>query len=119
MDREIKGDKNTSYFFVVANHKKRNKEITCLEDNGVIMEDDSSMLNHAKEFYKKLFGQEDKENIRLGEEFWTMDKNVSSEENEALEAKLSEEEIMRAIFESYAEGALGPDEFSFLFYQKF
>jgi hypothetical protein len=50
----------------------------------------------------------------LGEEFWTMDKKVSSEENEALEAKLSEEEIRRAIFESYAEGALGPDEFSFL-----
>jgi hypothetical protein len=54
-DREIKGDRNTYYFFVVANHRKRNKEISCLEDNGVIMEDDSSMLNHAKEFYKKTF----------------------------------------------------------------
>jgi hypothetical protein len=68
---------------------------------------------------KKLFGQEDKENIRLGEEFWTMDEKVSSEENEALEAKLFEEEIRRAVFESYAEGALGPDEFCFLSYQKF
>jgi hypothetical protein len=92
-------------------------EISCLEDNGIIMEDDSSMLNHAKEFYKRLFGEEDKENIRLREEFWTMDEKVSSEENEALEAELSEEEIRRAVFESYAEGTPGPDGFSFLFYQ--
>jgi hypothetical protein len=36
-----------------------------------------------------------------------------------LEARLTEEEIKKAIDGSYAEGALGPDGFSFLFYQKF
>jgi hypothetical protein len=77
------------------------------------------MLKHAKEFYKKLFGEEEKENIRLGEDFWNMDEKISCEENEALEADLSKEEVRRAIVESYAEGAPGPDDFSFLFYQKF
>jgi hypothetical protein len=36
-----------------------------------------------------------------------------------LEASLTEEEIKKAIDGSYAEGAPGPDGFSFLFYQKF
>jgi hypothetical protein len=36
-----------------------------------------------------------------------------------LDSNFSEEEIKRAIDESYAEGAPGPDGFSFLFYQKF
>jgi hypothetical protein len=36
-----------------------------------------------------------------------------------LEAELTEEEIKRAIDGSYAEGAPGPDGFSFMFYQRF
>jgi hypothetical protein len=83
------------------------------------MEDDSSMLNHAMDFYKKLFGDEAKKNIRLSENFWSADEKVFSQENEALEAKLYEDEIRKAIFESYVEGAPGPDGFPFLFYQKF
>jgi hypothetical protein len=51
-EREIKeGDRNTSYFFVVANQRKRKKTITSLEDNGTLLEDHSSMINHAVEFY--------------------------------------------------------------------
>jgi hypothetical protein len=67
------------------------------------MEDDSSMLNHAMDFYKKLFGDEAKKNIRLSENFWSADEKVSGKENEALEAKLSEDEIRKAIFGSYVE----------------
>jgi hypothetical protein len=46
-------------------------------------------------------------------------KRVSDEENILLEAELSEEEILLAIKGSYSDGALGPDGFSFMFYQKF
>jgi hypothetical protein len=56
-------------------------------------------------FIKKLFGEEAKKNIRLSENFWSADEKVFSEENEALEAKLYEDEIRKAIFESYVEGA--------------
>jgi hypothetical protein len=44
---------------------------------------------------------------------------ITPEENLLLEGELTEEEIKRAIDSSYSEGATGPDEFSFMFYQKF
>jgi hypothetical protein len=77
------------------------------------------MLKHAVEFYKTLFGKEPKENIRIGEDFWEEDELVTTKENAMLEAPFYEDEIKKAIDDSYAEGAPGPDGFSFLFYQKF
>jgi hypothetical protein len=76
------------------------------------------MLKHAVEFYKTLFGKEPKENIRIGEDFWEEDELVTTKENAMLEAPFYEDEIKKAIDDSYAEGAPGPDGFSFLFYQK-
>jgi hypothetical protein len=76
------------------------------------------MLAHAVAFYKKLFGKEPRSSIKLGDDFWGENERISEEDNEMLEAKLFEEEIFRAIKGSYAEGAPGPDGFSFLFYQK-
>jgi hypothetical protein len=98
-DREIKeGDKNTSYFFAKANQRKRSKAITQLENNGKTFNDTPSMMNHAKDFYKKMFGFEPKSNISLSEDFWNVNEMVSSEDNEMLEAEFSEEEIKRAIY---------------------
>jgi hypothetical protein len=36
-----------------------------------------------------------------------------------LDAPFIEEEIKTSVFDSYSEGAPGPDGFTFLFYQKF
>lgn len=44
---------------------------------------------------------------------------IIDEENELLEAPFSEEEIKTVVFESYSDGAPGPDGFSFMFYQRF
>jgi hypothetical protein len=77
------------------------------------------MLEHGTDFYKKLFGKEPRGNFSLDENFWEENEKVSLEENQLLEAEFSEEEIKRAIDGSYAEGAPGPDGFSFIFYQKF
>jgi hypothetical protein len=44
---------------------------------------------------------------------------VTQEENMDLEREFFEEEVKKAIDESYAEGAPGPDGFSFMFYQRF
>jgi hypothetical protein len=76
------------------------------------------MLSHAVDFYKNLFGAEVL-GIHLGENFWEEEDKVTAAENELLEASFTEEEIKAAIFDSYAEGAPGPDDFSFLFYQAF
>jgi hypothetical protein len=119
-DREImEGDWNTAYFFAVANQRKRKKAIHCLESNGVLLEDNDSMIQHVVLFYKMLFAEEQRECIRLGPNFWEEVEKVTMEENSVLNAEFSEDEIKQAIFESYSEGAPGPDDFSFLFYQKF
>jgi hypothetical protein len=119
-ERDIReGDRNTAYFFAKANQRKRKKAISCLEDNGEMLTDNDSMIKHAVQFYKTLFGKEKKENISLDEDFWDEGDKVTQEENDLLEAELTQEEIKRAIDGSYAEGAHGLDDFSFLFYQKF
>jgi hypothetical protein len=89
-----------------------------LEDNGVIFSDNISMMNHAKEFYKNLFGFEPRGNIKFDGGFGEENEKVSSEENEMLEYEFSETEIKKAIEGSYAERAPGPDGFLFLFYQR-
>jgi hypothetical protein len=68
---------------------------------------------------KKLFGKEESSNVKMGDDFWEEDEMVTREENQVLEADFTEEEIFKAIKDSYAEGAPGPDSFSFLFYHKF
>jgi hypothetical protein len=77
------------------------------------------MISHAVEFYKKLFGEEAMSSVRLGNGFWDEKNKPTKEENAAMEADFSNKEVRDAVFESYSEGAPGPDDFSFLFYQKF
>jgi hypothetical protein len=119
-EREIKeGDRNIAYFYAKANQRKRKKVVQCLEHEGSIWTRNKDMLEHALVFYKSLFGREDRDNIRLGEEFWQEGEKILPEENQLLEADFFEEEILEAIKGSYSYGAPGPDEFSFLFYQNF
>jgi hypothetical protein len=77
------------------------------------------MISHAVGFYKRLFGEEARSNVRLDSSFWDEKDKLTKEENAALEADFSEKEVRDAVFESYSEWALGPDGFSFLFCQKF
>jgi hypothetical protein len=71
-DREIKEeDRNTAYFFAKANQRRRRRKvITYLEENDASYTDTKSMLNHAVQFYKILFAKEQRENIKLDEDFW-------------------------------------------------
>jgi hypothetical protein len=97
----------------VTNNRRRKKTISCLEDNDRIIEDNEEMLEHAKGFYKALFGKEPRKHIGLDPEFKEEDLKVKLEENEVLEDEFSEKEITKSIDESYAEGAVGSDGFSF------
>jgi hypothetical protein len=91
LGREIKeGDRNTTYFFAVANYRRRKKPINRLEDDESEIVDTPVMLKHAKQFYKSMFGKEVRENIKLGAGFWNKEDKVSPDENLALEAFFTE-----------------------------
>jgi hypothetical protein len=53
--------------------------------------------------------------INLDEEFWERDDLVTVAENNFLDQPFSQDEIKEAVFGSYADGAPGPDGFSFCF----
>jgi hypothetical protein len=77
------------------------------------------MMKIDVNYYKSLFGFEEKLDIYLANDFWSIDDLVSGEQNRILDADFSEKGIREAVFGSYAEGAPGPDGISFLFYQHF
>jgi hypothetical protein len=76
-------------------------------------------LEVAIEYYKNLFKFEPRLEINIDQNIFSVGEKVSDEENEILEGAFSEPEIQKAVFESYPEGACGPDGLSFLFYQQF
>jgi hypothetical protein len=55
-DRDIlEGDRNTSYFHVIANQRFREKRIDCLMGSDGIVHENSKILEIAASFYKELF----------------------------------------------------------------
>lgn len=58
----LKGDNNTKYFHKIANGRKRKNTIISLDKDGLIIEGDENLLQHATEYYSDLFGP--------GEELW-------------------------------------------------
>jgi hypothetical protein len=76
------------------------------------------ILRVAAKYYKELFGWESRGTFSLNNQFWEPRNRVSPMENIALTSPFSQKEIKDAMFDSYAEGAAGPDRLSFLFYQK-
>jgi hypothetical protein len=55
----------------------------------------------------------------LAEDFFSDADKLTRVESEMLEEPFNEEDVKRAIFESYSEGAPRPDGLSFIFYQTF
>jgi hypothetical protein len=72
---------------------------------GMEVESTQEMFDVAVDFYKNLFGKEDKMDINLDEDFWESDDLVTVAENNFLDQPFSEDEIKEAVFGSYADEA--------------
>jgi hypothetical protein len=83
--------------------------------NGLV-HDLAGMIKIATDFYKNLFAKEMDEDVKLDLNFWDDDDLVTQKENNSLDAPFTEEEIKKAIFNSYSDGAPGPDGLPFLFF---
>jgi DNA-binding Xre family transcriptional regulator len=115
----VEGDINTAYFQAIANQRSRKKRVSCLMGPNGLVDDQAGMIRIATDFYKNLFAKEMDEDVKLDLNFWDEEDLVTQEENNSLDAPFTEEEIKKAIFSSYSDGAPGPDGLPFLFFQKF
>ena len=119
-DRDIKeGDRNTAYFHAVANQRRRKTPIHSLDGPDGPVNDIKDMLGVAVDFYKDLFKKEHNSGFTLSSDFFFAEELVTLVENENLESPFTEEEIKKAVFDSYPDGAPGPDGIPFFFYQHF
>jgi hypothetical protein len=63
--------------------------VPCLEHDGIVLFENDKIVSHALEFYKALFGEEQRCNFRLDEGFWQEEEKISPEENLLLEVNFS------------------------------
>jgi hypothetical protein len=94
----LKGDNNTEYFHRVANGKKRKNMIFQIERGDELLQSEKDILARASQYYKTLFGHEEKPVFNLDPVCWTQEEKVTEEENEALTRHFSLEELKKAIF---------------------
>jgi hypothetical protein len=81
--------------------------------------DDADMFDLATSFCKNLFKKDDPFLCNLAANFFSTSKCVTDAQNVELEAPFSKEEVKKANFDSYSNGASSPDGLPFLFYQHF
>lgn len=82
----LEGDRNTAYFYAIANQRNRIKRIDCLESPTGLVSNQKGMMRIEVDFYKALFAKEDDVNVKLGNDFWGINDSVTQEENNALVA---------------------------------
>lgn len=73
----LEGDANTAFFHLSANGRRRKKTILSLEHNGAVVTDQMEIRSIIYEFYKKLFGRQEKSTVSLAEEAWQKTMNTS------------------------------------------
>jgi hypothetical protein len=119
MTKMLKGVRNTKYFQMVANGKRRKTRIFRLEQEDGIIEGDENLKKYITKYYKDLFGRPEGNNFSLLESMTEDIPQVSTEENELLTAEFSEKEVRDAIFQMKHNKVPGPDGFPAEFYQVF
>jgi hypothetical protein len=106
-----RGDRNTSYFHVVASQRFKKKRIECIMGPQGLVSENREILKVAAWFYKHLFKKEERGTCSLSEDFLDLGDSLTREECEELEAPFTEEEIKLVVFSCYPEGALALMEF--------
>lgn len=112
-----KGDNNTDYFHKIANGRKRKNTIFSLIDDDNTIEGDKALLDHATNYYKKLFGPADESRIPLSQSLFDNTEKLTQEDNANLCRPFTESEIKDALFQMEHNKAAGLDKIPIEFYQ--
>ena len=93
-EKHIKeGDRNTRYFQTVANQRRRKTTIHQMVGPEGVATETVDIQRIATDYYKDLFRYEKKEDININDEFFLEEQKVTEQENLALEAPFTENEI--------------------------
>jgi hypothetical protein len=97
--------------------EERGKQsILSLEHEGNITTDPAKIQEIIYIYYKKLFGKSQAKKVRLSQDTWSTDRNLSPADNVELTKPFSEE-VRKSVFEIYENTAFGPDGFGVTFYK--
>ena len=115
----LKGDSPTSYFFAIANSKRRRCIIDSLMIDGVRVSDPSVIMRHVVHFFSNLLAAKPDLGLKLTSSFWSPLEQLSIAENDCLLIPPSEEGIFETIHTANSNAASGPDGFSIPFFRQF
>ena len=112
------GDQNTKYFHCQATYRKRRNYIHGIRDSaGDWQSRDEVVAKTIVEYYKDLFTTSQPGNF--GEIFSDVDRVVTTEMNQHLEAEFTAAEVEHALNRMGPLKAPGPDGMAPIFYQKY
>lgn len=81
--------------------------------------DQEGLIEHITSFYKNLFGNNEHNYLKLGDDFWSNEDKLNPDFGDKLCEPFSEEEIKKAVFSMKSESAPGPNGFSVQFFKSF
>ena len=90
LNRTLKGDSPTAYFFATANGRRRRCGINSLIINGVRSSDQSVIMAHVVDFFSMLLGAKPPSGLSISPSLWNMGLKISAEENASLMIPLSD-----------------------------
>lgn len=110
------GDRNTAYFHKQAQARKCFNTISEIKEEGDIHKDFDHIKRAAFTHFQKLYS-EDKDPSHYPELLENIPSVISQQRNEFLEAKVSKDEVKKALFDMDPDKAPGPNGFSARFLQ--
>jgi hypothetical protein len=111
------GERSTSYFLAIENHRQGNNAIKALKDNGVTLSEDHEILNTAKNFYSELYTGKNPDNHDIDDGVNLQ--CLSAEKSDMCEGDVLKEKCENAINKIKRNKSPGEDGLPVEFYQTF
>lgn len=119
-DQELlQGDRNTEFFHIMANGRKRRCTITALEINGQMVPEKEILTSHILDYYKTLFRADDPPSIHLSPQIWSQSCCLTNDQRCHIIRPFSIDELDKVLKEAKPNTAPGPDGFNVHFYRAF
>jgi hypothetical protein len=105
----LQGDNNTGYFRRIANGSKRKRTMFSLKNGDENIQGTPALLEHASNFYKKLFGPVHDAGVILRNDIWDIEEKLNEDDRVNLDRNFTGKEIHDVICQMEKNKAAGPD----------